>query len=355
MAKFDDLPNELLSQIIAILGEPSRPYGHRKGLSGLVSLCRTSKRLCDLARPEIYSAASFDYAFALTSYFQKSGINKVPAGTLVKLSIAPGEEDSFAMLGDEYYSTDEEEPGHAAVEKEEKEETDILEHIASCCTGVKYLGIYLCWQSSNMEDNFPEHYLPLFKALDPLSIIYDSGFSPTDMSYAHQGNPYIDLSELLDSFSSYTRLKYLFMSHVNFDRVDKGQLAILSRLPLEYLHFDWPSGLTAGKVFAILDALPKLRKNGLVISCHETSLSVEWIQTNGDFPPTTEDFMEQNAYLSIAEIETYLVAKGRTDLLEKLLWEVSEAERDEDGEIVAYRQYETDKIYDEIREEQMFA
>jgi hypothetical protein len=166
------------------------------------------------------------------------------------------------MLGDEYYSADEVEPEQAAAKKEENEEADILDHIASCCTGVKYLEIYLCWQSSNMDDNFPDLYLPLFKALDPLSIIYDSGFSPTDMSYAHQGNPYIDLSELLDSFSSYTRLKYLFMPHVNFDRVDKDQLAILSRLPLEYLHFGWPSGL---RLERSLRSLMPFRNSGKMV------------------------------------------------------------------------------------------
>lgn len=322
MAKFDDLSTELVERIVAILGKQSKPYGHRKNLAALARLCRVSKRLCDVARLELYSVASFASCYAMTDYFERSGISKVPNNTLKRIFIGPDEEDSFFMLD------------------------EAAELFAPHCKGVKYLEIYICWMDGNMLDNKPALYLPLFRVIDPKSILHDPGFSPNDMANCGHRPPVLPLSTLVAAFSSYTRLTYLRLPMIDFDRLEKPEVDILGRLPLEYLCLDWPTSLTCAKVCALLEALPKLREGGLVIASRPGRLELEL----GMIGQTDQAFLRQNRGLSISALEKYLEKQGQGGLLVKVNWQGPiQAEELDEGEEWHSK---SDQWYDAIRAEQ---
>ena len=355
MTRFEDLPNELLSYIIAILGEPTAPYGYRKHLSPLLSLCLTSKRLCDLARLNLYSAASFDKCSDLETYFCESGINKVPPGTLRKILVSPGMDRSFASLltFDEVREGDEE-------AGEDSEGITMEQILAKHTTAVDYLAIFTKWEFENFDDNDPDFYSPLLKAVNLISVIYESGLSPTDIRCRGGGDPSVPADFLLDAIHTYSRLTYLSMPMLDFHALSKDDLGVLFRLPLEYLRFDWPSTLTADLIYELLVGLPKLRKNGLVISCQQSQYAVEMFRGDDDdddrFDLTERAFLRNNNNLSLPEMEAYLRSKQRTDLLEKLLWHgPHEKVYDENDDLVDYIPYEPDWKLEEVRKEHLYA
>ena len=330
MTKFEDLPNELLSKVIAILGEPSLPYGSRKSLPALISLCRVSKRFCELARCEIYSTAEFNDIYSLLRYFVGSGLSQCPLGTLRKVCVAPRGDDSFLWLERGFahdIEIDDDSPSGlskgienvTARVRKEATVTTFGKLAVKYCTSVQYLEIYLSWLDSDMYDNYPEYYTPLFKAMNPKSIIYNTGFSPADMVDHEVREPSIQFSKLLDIFSTYTRLAYLRLPAVHFDKLETSEVAILAKLPLEYLRFDWPSQLTKHKLYAIMDVLPKLQKKAFVVSSRRSRMGME--MDDGVHSRTESHFDEHNWGLTLSDIQAFLKEKNREDLLERLFWE----------------------------------
>ena len=301
--KLTDLPNEMLTKIIQTIGAISLPYGHRQNVKSLAALCRVSKRLCDLVRPELYRTCDFYNAYELIKYFKSSGIDKVPSGTLLALQVSPSDEDSFACLDEDF-----------------AEESGSLAKLTEAVSGVLYFGVYLCCQSGQPDDNHPDYYLPLFKAVNPKSLLYSSGFSPAGMGMLERGKPSLKFSVFVETISSYTRLTKLQMPFLTFDKVTKAQLDILRRLPLEFVRLDWPASLTPAKLGAIVMALPALRAKGLVISYTDAMFEMEF----GMGESYAElGFKRSNKGLARASIRAWLKKQGKEELMDKVCWQVA--------------------------------
>ena len=114
------------------------------------------------------------------------------------------------------------------------------------------------------------------------------------------------------------------MPAVNVDRLGKSETALLSRLPLEFVWLDWPTGLTASKLSDLLIALPHLKEGGLTISSEMTWLGneTEWPfgGDNNALPGTVLDFRKKNDGLTLEKVKQHCQAMGRSDLLQKLGW-----------------------------------
>ena len=301
MTKLEDLPKELLSRIIGVLPSIDRPYSESKKSRSLLNLCRVSKRFRDLARLEIYSSAYFEHISALRNYFYKSGLLKSPPGTLRKISIYPSERSSFWTLGGT---------------------PEMTKHVAIFCSGVEHLEIYTFHDDRNLKDTNVNHYIPLFKAINPKSIKFSAGFSPTDLEMCGYKSPRLNFSTLAEILTLYARLTKLELPGLVFDRVGKDELDILARLPIEKLSLEWPSSLSVEKVYDILVALPDLKSKGFDISYRGTFLEEDEELYGGDGRSLVViDFEQKNPGVTSAAIQAYLKENGREDLFEKILWQ----------------------------------
>ena len=330
MAKFDDLPNELLDRIVETLVRSSSKKRSRKDL---VNLILVSRRCCDRARPELYRTAIFKYGTKFVQYFLASGITSVPAGTLKRIDMNPYGGESFIGLEKVY---------NAAVKRaaDTNPAKTLAAQLERFCTGVEHWELNFNCEYGDVVDCDPNNYMPMYQAMDPITLIFGPHVSPVDFRDCQESVPVIKLSKVISLFSGYTRLAKFQMPCVAVDKLSQEHRTILSRLPIQHFRLDWPSGLTAAKLLELLVNMPNLKPGGLIISCDMSGMECAGEFYNGRMDegerPTLVDFRKKNGGLTLEEVQKYCKAKNKADLLEKLTWiEPSEDEytgqHDDDG------------------------
>ena len=333
MTKLEDLPNELLSRVMVVLGASKTQYDKKRNLSALKSVCRVSKRFCELARAEIYSKAHFNHGPTLVHYFYESGITKCPSGTLRKIYIVPNKSRSFHNL----------EAVAKRLQGKTSPKVGLSEQMAKSCGGVTQLKIDLLLLEGNMGDNNAEFFLPILKAINPEILDFDTVFAPTDGMTTGRSIPIasVKLSALVDAFASYTRLKTLALPTIHFDRIGKKELDLLARLPLEYIHLAWPTGLSPKKLFDIIGVLPKVVKKGLVVECRASFIESEGDQYGPDgYYPSESLFRRKNAGFTLTALEAYFKEKEAMDQLEKINWRGPLDEKEKGYEFNLYQDHQ---------------
>lgn len=316
MGNFNDLPNELLERVIALLRVvQTGPRGFEGYLRDAARLCRVSKRLCSLVKPELYTVAAFDDGFDMSLFFCVSGIRSLPTGSLRSIFISPKETaPTFFLL---------------------EQSIDLF---AQYCSAVRYLEIYLHASEffegrpsrlvNNTADIDPMLYLPIIQSVNPRALICRAALSPYGTRlFSEAGEPSLPLSSLLWALSKYTCLSCLRMPMVDFDDLGVSGLQALARLPIEYVRFDWPTSLTCAKVLALLGALPRLQDNGLVLYSRYGFAEGHGQTADGHFlwqpdmpDDAEEEFAEKNPGLNSATLAAFLADNGRNDLLAKVQW-----------------------------------